>query len=68
MHSDIVAFFNNDMGLVNVDLNNAGLDDDDFDDDDPKTIINVRLMAWCNRYKNCKACIKEISRESLSTP
>lgn len=68
MHSDIVVFFNNDMGLVNVDLNNAGLDDDDFDDDDPKTIINVRLMAWCNRYKNRKACIKEISRESLSTP
>ena len=33
------------MGLVNVDLNHVSIDDEDFDDDDPETIIHVRLMA-----------------------
>ena len=25
---------------------NLNLDDDNFDDEDPETIIHVRLMAW----------------------
>ena len=33
------------MGLVDVDFNNVNLDDDNYDDVDPKTIIHVRLMA-----------------------
>lgn len=33
------------MGLVNVDLNNAILDDVNFENDDPETIIYVRRMA-----------------------
>ena len=33
------------MGLANVNLNNVSLDDVNFDDDDPETIIHVRLMA-----------------------
>ena len=37
------------MGLNTVDLNNINLDDDH-----PETIIHVRLMAWCNRYKELK--------------
>ena len=32
------------MGLANVNLN-VSLDDVNFDDDDPETIIHVRLMA-----------------------
>ena len=39
------------MGLVNVDLNNFSLSDDNFDIVYPETIIPVRLMASCNRYK-----------------
>ena len=50
------------MGPVNVDLNNISLDDDSFDNGDPKTIIHVRLLAWCNAYKQNKACKKEISK------
>ena len=50
------------MGPVNVDLNNISLDDDSFDNGDPKTIIHVRLLAWCNTYKQNKACKKEISK------
>ena len=50
------------MGLANVNLNNVSLDDVNFDDDDPETIIHVRLMAQCNRYKQHKAYKKEISK------
>ena len=37
------------MGLVNVDL-------------DPETIIDVRLIAYCDRYKKCKASKKDKQR------
>ena len=43
------------MGLLSVDLNNINLDDVNFDEDDPETIIAVRLMDWHNRLKQCKA-------------
>ena len=46
------------MGLVTIDLNYNNPDDDNFDEDDPETIAYVRLMAWCNRYKQHKACKK----------
>ena len=47
----MLYFFSDDMGLVNADLNNASLDDDNFDNNDPETILYDRLMIWCNRYK-----------------
>ena len=53
-----VTFFSDDMGLVNVNLNNVSLGDDNFDNDDLETVIHVRHMAWCNRYKQCKTCKK----------
>ena len=33
------------MGILSLDLNNINLGDVNFDEDDPKTIIHVRLMA-----------------------
>ena len=51
------------MDLNIIDLNNINLDDDDFHEDDPETIIHVRLIAWCNRYKQHKACKKEIKKK-----
>ena len=33
-----------------------------FFEDDPETIIHVRLTAWCNRYKQCIAFKKDISK------
>ena len=62
-NSNDVTFVSDDMGLVNVDLNNFSLDDDNFDIFYPETIIPVRLMASCNRYKQHKACKKEIRKE-----
>ena len=39
---------------------------DNFDEDDPKTIIHVRLMAWCNRQKQLKTCKNEISKDVIA--
>ena len=46
------------MGLVSTDLNNINLDNASFYEDDPETIIHFRLMSWCNRFKQRKACKK----------
>ena len=32
------------MGIINIDLNNINLDDN-FDEEDPNTIIVIRLLA-----------------------
>ena len=53
--SDIFTFFSNDIDLNSVNLNNVNLVDDNFDNYDPKTINHVKLMAWYNRFKQCKA-------------
>ena len=47
--SNIVTFFSDSIGLNTIDLNNVILDDDNFDGDNPETIIHVRLMACCNK-------------------
>ena len=43
MDSNIATFLSDGMDLVTIDLNNINLDDY-FDEDDPETIIHVRLM------------------------
>ena len=52
--SDNVIFFSENMGLSTIDLNNINLDDDNFVEDDPETIIHLRLMAWCNKNEHFK--------------
>ena len=47
----ISNFLVNEIGILSVDLNNNNLDDNNFYEDDPETIIHVRLMAWYNRHK-----------------
>ena len=34
-------------------------------DDDPETIIHVRLMVWCNIYKQSKEYKKDIRKELI---
>ena len=49
------------MGPVTIDLDNINLDDGNFDDDDdhhPETIVLIRLISWCNRYKQRQTCKK----------
>ena len=45
------------MGILNIDLNNINLDNN-FDEDDPDTIILIRLLAWHIRFEKHKALKK----------
>ena len=47
------------MGVVSVYLNNINPDNVNFDEDNPKFIIHLRLIACCNRYKQSKAFLKQ---------
>ena len=72
--NDDIVFFNKDSGnvtfssdemrILSVDLNNINLDEANFYEDDPETIIHVRLMTWCNRLKR-KVCKKERIKELM---
>ena len=34
------------MGILSVNLNNINLDDTNYEEDDPGTVILIRLLAW----------------------
>ena len=38
------------MGIISIDLNDINLHDVNFDEDDPETIIHIRLMNWHNKH------------------
>ena len=59
-----VLFNCNEMGLLNIDFNNIGLDDN-FDEDDPDTIILMRLLAWHIKFEKWKELKKEFSEELM---
>ena len=63
--SDNVVFKCNEMGILNIDLNNIILDNN-FDEDDPNTIILIRLLAWNIKFQKCKALKKELNEELMS--
>ena len=52
------------MGILNTDLTNINLDDN-FDEDDPGTIIHDRLLAWHIKFKKHKALKKELNEELM---
>ena len=60
-----VAFNYNEMGIVNIDLNNINLDDS-FDQEDPNTIILIRLSAWHTKFEKCEEIKKELNQELIS--
>ena len=45
------------MGILKMDINNVNLDSD-FDEDDPDTIILIRILAWHIKLKKGKALKK----------
>ena len=49
-----VVFSHNEIGNLNLDLNNINLDND-FDEDNPDSIIHIRLLAWHNKFEKHKA-------------
>ena len=52
------------MGILNIDLNNINLDNN-FDEDDPDTIIFIRLSPWHIKFEKRKALKKSISEELM---
>ena len=47
------------MGILNKDLNNINFDDTHYDEDNPDTIILVRLLAWHIKFWKCKELKKK---------
>lgn len=63
-YQDFVLISSDDIGIVNVDVNNMSLEDNDkFENNNPETIIHVRVTTWCN--KQHQACKKEISKDLM---
>ena len=52
-----VTFCCSEMGILSVNLNNINRDNS-FDEDDPGTIIIIRLLAWYSKFKKRKALKK----------
>ena len=57
-----VAFSSDGMAILRKRLSNIILNDVIFDENDPETIIDVRLMAFRNIVKQRKAFKKDISK------
>ena len=55
------------MYLVIIDLHYNNLDDDNFDEDNPETIVLVRIIAWCNKYKHLKKDKQTIIAYSMAS-
>ena len=56
-----VVFSCNEMGILNIDINNINLDNS-FDEDDPHAIIIIiRLLAWHIKFEKTQAVKKMIS-------
>ena len=56
-YSADVTFCCNEMGILNVNLDNINLDDN-FDEDDPDTIVVIRLLAWHSKFERHKTVNK----------
>ena len=52
-----VIFSCNEMGILDIDINNINLDNN-FDIDDPDTIIFIRLFAWHIKFEKLKELVK----------
>ena len=55
--SDNFVFSCNEMGILNIDLNNINLDKN-FDEDDPDIIICIILLAWHVKFVKRKVLKK----------
>ena len=48
------------MGILNIDLNNVNLDDTNYNEDDPETIIHLRLLFWHIKFEKRKPLNEEL--------
>ena len=53
------------MSTVSENRNNINLDDSNHDEDDPETIIHIRLLAWHIEFEKSKTFKKDINKELM---
>ena len=53
------------MSILSIDLNNVNFNNTNYDEDDPNTIILIRILAWHIKFKKCKALKKELNEELI---
>ena len=58
------VFSCNDMGVLNIDLND-NLDDVDYNEDDHKTITHIKILAWYIKFEKRKAFRKDLNEELM---
>ena len=63
--SSNTTFNDNEIGIFNIDLKSINLDDNNFYEDDPGTIIQVRLLAWNTEFEKREALKKELNEELM---
>ena len=56
-NSDNVVFNCNEVGILNIDINEINLENN-FDEDEAGTIILIRLLAWHIKLKHSKSLTK----------
>ena len=52
--SNNLKFCCNEMGILSVNLNNINHDDSNYREDDPDTIILIKLLAWNIKFEKRK--------------
>ena len=52
------------LGILNIDLSNINLDNN-IVEDDPDTIILIRLLAWLIKFEKRKELKKNFTGESI---
>ena len=60
-----VTFRFNEMGTLSVNLNNINRDDTNNDEDDPNTIIHIRLLDRNIKFEKHKTLKKELNKELM---
>ena len=56
------VFSCNEMGILNIDIDNINYGDTNYDENDSETIIHIRRLAWLSKFKKHtqKKIIEEI--------
>ena len=59
------TFCCNHLGTLSENRNNINLGDSNHDEDDPETIIHIRLLAWHIEFEKSKTFKKDINKELM---
>ena len=59
--SDDVMFSCNEMGVLSIDFNDINLSGTNYAENDPETVINIKILAWYSKFEKHKAPKKELN-------